>query len=66
MAQLRTTLLLTLIAPLVLLTGCSAISQQSIYEGLRTQRNTEAAGTNPAPAPLPNYERYQREREQAK
>lgn len=66
MAPMRIALITLHIASALLLAGCSTISQQAIYEGLRTQRNTEAAGTNPAPAPLPNYERYQREREQAK
>ena len=43
--------------------GCAYLSQQSVYEGIRGAEKTKTTGTTQTPAALPNYDRYEKERE---
>ena len=45
------------------LTGCGAISAESIYEGIRSQQKIHADPNIPNPQILPPYDQYQKERE---
>lgn len=47
----------------LLLQGCGIISEQSIYEGIRTQQKIKDVGVEPKSQPLPPYDQYQEERE---
>ena len=43
--------------------GCAYLSKQSVYEGIRGAEKTKTMGTTQTPAALPNYDRYEKERE---
>ncbi len=43
--------------------GCGAITQQGVYEGLRTQQHIKDAGIQPPAQALPPYEQYKTERD---
>jgi len=48
---------------LICLSGCGAISAESIYEGIRSQQKIHADPNIPNPQILPPYDQYQKERE---
>lgn len=45
------------------LQACAFVSTQSVYEGIRGAEKTKTTGTTQTPAALPNYDRYEKERE---
>jgi hypothetical protein len=45
------------------LQACALVSSQSVYEGIRGAEKTKTTGTTQTPAALPNYDRYEKERE---
>ena len=45
------------------LQACAFVSSQSVYEGIRGAEKTKTTGTTQTPAALPNYDRYEKERE---
>jgi hypothetical protein len=47
----------------MLLTGCGLITEQSIYEGIRTQQKIKDVGVEPKSQPMPPFDQYQEERE---
>lgn len=49
-----------------LLQGCAYISHESVYEGIRGSDKTKTTGTTQTPAALPNYDRYEKERDALK
>jgi hypothetical protein len=49
-----------------LLPACGFISNQSIYEGVRGQEKAKTTGMTQKPAALPNYDQYEKEREDLK
>lgn len=51
---------------LALLQGCAYISSASVYEGIRGADKTKTTGTTQTPASLPNYDRYEKERDALK
>ena len=48
------------------LQACTLISNQSVYEGIRGADKTKTTGTTQTPAALPNYDRYEKERDNLK
>jgi hypothetical protein len=46
-----------------LLSACGAVTEQSIYEGIRANERAKSAGTVQDDKALPNYDRYSKERE---
>jgi hypothetical protein len=48
------------------LQACTLISNQSVYEGIRGADKTKTTGTTQTPAALPNYDRYEKERDSLK
>lgn len=46
----------------LLLVGCGTISQQSIYEGIRSQQKVKDVGVEPKSQLLPSYDQYKEER----
>ncbi len=48
------------------LASCGVISERSVYEGVRTNERAKSAGTDNADKTLPNYDRYNKEREAIK
>ena len=46
--------------------GCSILSPERIYEGVRTREKADNAGKVPQPQSLPDYQNYERERESVK
>jgi hypothetical protein len=46
-----------------LLSACGAVTEQSIYEGIRANERAKSAGTLQDDKALPNYDRYSKERE---
>jgi len=57
---------LLLLSSVLLISGCGAITSQSIYEGLRTQQGVKDAGTLPPPEKMEAYDRYTKERDKLK
>jgi uncharacterized protein YceK len=45
------------------LSGCGVVSEQSIYEGMRSTERAKSAGTEQQDKALPNYDAYSKERE---
>ncbi len=45
------------------LSACGVVTEQSIYEGIRSNERTKSAGVPPAGQPLPNYDQYQKDRD---
>ena len=39
------------------------VTEQSIYEGIRTNERAKSAGTGPNDRALPDYDQYRRERD---
>jgi hypothetical protein len=50
----------------VLVAGCGLITEQSIYEGLRTQQSVKDAGTATPTEKMGTYDAYEKQRQQAK
>jgi enhancing lycopene biosynthesis protein 2 len=50
----------------LLLNGCGVITEQSIYEGVRTQQKIKDVGAEPKSQPMPSYEQYKEEREKGR
>ncbi len=48
------------------LSACGVVTEQSIYEGIRTNERAKSAGTGQDDKALPNYDRYSKERETLK
>ena len=48
------------------LASCGVVSERSIYEGVRSNERAKSAGTDNADKALPNYDRYNKEREAIK
>jgi len=42
------------------------ITEQSIYEGVRTQQKIKDVGAEPKSQPMPSYEQYKEEREKGR
>jgi hypothetical protein len=51
---------------LVLLNGCGLVTQESFYEGLRTNQKAKADRSSDNSKELPSYEQYRQERETQK
>ena len=45
------------------LQACAFVSSQPVYDGIRGAEKTKTTGTTQTPAALPNYDRYEKERE---
>ena len=50
----------------MLLSGCGAVTPQSIYEGLRTQQSVKDAGGQQPTEKMGSYGAYEKERETLK
>jgi hypothetical protein len=48
------------------LVGCGVVSEQSFYEGVRSNERAKSTGTGQDDKALPNYDRYSKERETLK
>jgi hypothetical protein len=48
------------------LASCGAISERSVYEGIRSNERAKTAGSDNADKALPNYDRYNKGREAIK
>jgi hypothetical protein len=48
------------------LASCGVISERSVYEGIRSNERAKTAGSDNADKALPNYDRYNKERETIK
>ena len=48
------------------LASCGVISERSVYEGIRSNERAKTAGSDNADKALPNYDRYNKEREATK
>ena len=59
--MMRVTLLLC-----CLLSACGVVTEQSIYEGIRSNERAKSGGTGQDDKALPNYDRYRQERETLK
>lgn len=46
-----------------LLSACGAVTEQSFYEGIRANDRAKSAGTGQDDKALPNYDRYNKDRE---
>lgn len=55
--------ILFLFSVTLLLVGCGTISEQSIYEGLRSQQKQKNEDSLPKGKSLPTYDNYIKERE---
>jgi mannitol/fructose-specific phosphotransferase system IIA component (Ntr-type) len=49
-----------------LLSACGVVSEQSFYEGIRTNERAKSVGTGQSDKALPHYDRYSQERETLK
>ncbi len=47
----------------VFLLGCGILSEQSIYEGIRSQQKIKDVGSEPKSQTLPPYDQYKEERD---
>lgn len=47
----------------VFLLGCGILSEQSVYEGIRSQQKIKDVGSEPKSQTLPPYDQYKEERE---
>ena len=50
----------------IALSGCGLVSQQSIYEGIRSQEKIKPDALKPNPLEMPPYDQYQMERDKLK
>ena len=57
---------LVIFLSLVLLNGCGLVTQESFYEGLRTNQKAKADRNSDKSNELPSYEQYRQERETLK
>ncbi len=48
------------------LASCGVISERSVYEGIRSNERAKTAGSDNADKAVPNYDRYNKEREAIK
>ncbi len=53
---------LMLLAPLLALQACGAITSQSVYEGVRSNEKARAVVTDKSRQELPPYDDYERQR----
>ncbi len=51
------------IGVLMLVSGCGAISAESVYEGIRSQQKINTDPAMPNPLVLPPYDQYRKELE---
>jgi hypothetical protein len=51
------------IACLLSLMACGSISNESFYEGVRSQDKAKGVAKEPSPGALPNFQQYQQERQ---
>ena len=47
----------------LLFSGCGVMTEQSLYEGIRTQQKIKDVGVEPKSHPMPPYDQYKEERE---
>ena len=69
MSNFNSNLPLRLIAVALAIAGlqaCGFVSSQSVYEGIRSAEKIKTTGTTQTPAALPNYDRYEKERDALK
>ncbi len=45
------------------LLGCGILSEQSVYEGIRSQQKIKDVGSEPKSQTLPPYDQYKEERD---
>ena len=57
---------LKLLFTCIALGGCGLISQQSVYEGIRSQEKIKPDTLKPTPLEMPPYDQYQIERDKLK
>jgi hypothetical protein len=57
---------LKLLFACIALNGCGFISQQSVYEGIRSQEKIKPDILKPNPLEMPPYDQYQTERDKLK
>jgi hypothetical protein len=50
----------------IALSGCGLISQQSVYEGIRSQEKIKTDTLKPNPLEMPPYDQYEIERDKLK
>jgi hypothetical protein len=50
----------------LLVSGCGAVTTQSVYEGLRTQQSLKDAGVLQPPEKMGGYDSYEKERKKLK
>ena len=46
--------------------ACGLVTEQSFYEGLRTQQRAQSPNQEPSDKALPNYDQYKKERDAIK
>ena len=63
---IETTLKLPLLCMALLVAGCGAVTTESIYEGLRTQRSLKDVGVLQSPEKMGSYDGYEKERRKLK
>jgi hypothetical protein len=51
---------------LLMLTACGLLSEQGVYDGVRQQQQIRRDPTLPDDQRLPDYDKYQKEREKLK
>jgi hypothetical protein len=51
---------------LLILTACGLLSEQGVYDGVRQQQQIRRDPTLPDDQRLPDYDKYQKEREKLK
>ena len=57
---------LTVLCVALLISGCGAVTTQSIYEGLRTQQSLKDTGVLQPPEKMGTYDSYEKERKKLK
>jgi hypothetical protein len=51
------------IACLLSLNACGSVSNESFYEGVRSQDKAKGVTKEPSPSALPSFQQYQQERQ---
>jgi hypothetical protein len=57
---------ITVLCVALLISGCGAVTTQSIYEGLRTQQNLKDTAVLQPPEKMGTYDSYEKERKKLK
>ena len=57
---------LALVCLVIVVSGCGAVTPQSMYEGLRTQQSLKNAGSMPPAEKLDPYDAYEKQRDSLK